>query len=149
MYILNLSYSEIIHYAFLETLFDFFPNFEYTTSSPIAVPNPDAAPTNRGMKYSNVAPQLDVCHVAPTNVEPYPPAAQIIGPPHIGTLSTTPTVVASAPPTNPATMNEGIHFLGSLAANGIEPSVIPNSPINDADQPAVISCSSILIGVNF
>lgn len=72
----------------------------------------------------------------------------MIGPPHIGTLSTTPIAGANAPPTNPATMNAGIHFLGSFAANGIEPSVIPKNPITDAVVPAVISCSSILIGLN-
>ncbi len=42
-----------------------------------------------------------------------------------------------APPTIPAVTNAGIHFLGSLAAKGIEPSVIPKNPINDAVQAAV------------
>ena len=53
-----------------------------------------------------------------------------------------PNTGASAPPSAPAIMNEGINTLGSLAANGIAPSVIPKNPIIPAEVALTVSISS-------
>ena len=53
-----------------------------------------------------------------------------------------PRTGASAPPTAPAIINDGINTFGSLAANGIAPSVIPKNPIIPADVAFTVSFSS-------
>ena len=53
-----------------------------------------------------------------------------------------PNAGAIAPPSAPASMNDGMNTLGSFAAKGIAPSVIPKNPITPADVAAAVSASS-------